>query len=54
MTEKKQQGDVAFICALAELLEKNDLTELVVKREYGEDDGALNRQATLLLEQRFE
>jgi hypothetical protein len=28
--------DVAFIQALAELLRKNDLTELQVKREYGE------------------
>ena len=27
-----------FIAALAELLNKNDLTELSVKREYGEDD----------------
>ncbi|CTQ32106.1 acetyl-CoA carboxylase biotin carboxyl carrier protein [Jannaschia rubra] len=34
-------SDVAFIRALAELLRENDLTELEVSREYGEDD-ALN------------
>ncbi len=38
MTDKQIQSDVAFIEALAELLEKNDLTELSVKRQYGEDD----------------
>ena len=31
-------GDVAFIQALAELLDRNDLTELTVKREYDEND----------------
>jgi acetyl-CoA carboxylase biotin carboxyl carrier protein len=38
MTEKSHDADVAFIQALAELLRENDLTELQVKREYGEDD----------------
>ncbi|MCR9127095.1 MAG: acetyl-CoA carboxylase biotin carboxyl carrier protein [Rhodobacteraceae bacterium] len=38
MTDKKHEADVAFIKALAELLNENDLTELQVKREYGEDD----------------
>lgn len=38
MTDTKHDADVAFIQALAELLRKNDLTELQVKREYGEDD----------------
>ncbi len=38
MTEKKHEQDVAFIKALAELLRENDLTELQVKRDYGEDD----------------
>ncbi|WP_298434220.1 acetyl-CoA carboxylase biotin carboxyl carrier protein [uncultured Jannaschia sp.] len=38
---KSHDGDVAFIKALAELLRENDLTELEVSREYGEDD-ALN------------
>ena len=31
-------SDVSFIRALAELLRENDLTEIEVKREYGEDD----------------
>jgi acetyl-CoA carboxylase biotin carboxyl carrier protein len=31
-------GDVEFIRALAELLRANDLAELEVKREYGEND----------------
>lgn len=38
MTKKPQDSDVAFIAALAELLNENDLTELQVKRQYGEDD----------------
>lgn len=38
MSEKKHEADVAFIKALAELLRENDLTELQVKREYGDDD----------------
>lgn len=38
MTNKNHDADVAFIKALAELLRENDLTELQVKREYGEDD----------------
>lgn len=38
MTDKKHDSDVAFIKALAELLRENDLTELQVKRDYGEDD----------------
>ncbi|AML53443.1 MULTISPECIES: acetyl-CoA carboxylase biotin carboxyl carrier protein [Falsihalocynthiibacter] len=35
---KNHDSDVAFIKALAELLNENDLTELHVKREYGDDD----------------
>lgn len=35
---QKREADVAFIEALAEILNKNDLTELAVKREYGDDD----------------
>ena len=31
-------NDVSFIQALAELLRENDLTELQVKREYGDND----------------
>ncbi|WP_170331345.1 acetyl-CoA carboxylase biotin carboxyl carrier protein [Ruegeria arenilitoris] len=38
MTDTKHEADVAFIKALAELLRENDLTELQVKREYGEED----------------
>ena len=35
---KNHDSDVAFIKALAELLRENDLTELEVMREYGDDD----------------
>lgn len=38
MSNNTHDADVAFIQALAELLRENDLTELQVKREYGEDD----------------
>ncbi len=38
MTKPSHDSDVAFIKALAELLRENDLTELQVKRDYGEDD----------------
>jgi acetyl-CoA carboxylase biotin carboxyl carrier protein len=38
MSDRTSDADVAFIQALAELLNKNDLTELSVKREYGPDD----------------
>ena len=38
MTKNNRDADVAFIQALAELLNENDLTEVQVKREYGEDD----------------
>lgn len=38
MSDNSQERDVDFIRALAELLRENDLTELQVKREYGEDD----------------
>ncbi|MFN4131334.1 MAG: acetyl-CoA carboxylase biotin carboxyl carrier protein [Paracoccaceae bacterium] len=38
MSKHSPDADVAFISALAELLNKNELTELSVKREYGEDD----------------
>ncbi len=41
MTKKDQDADVTFIQALAELLRENDLTELQVKRDYG-DDQCLN------------
>ncbi|MEM7470001.1 MAG: acetyl-CoA carboxylase biotin carboxyl carrier protein [Pseudomonadota bacterium] len=38
MAKTPHDSDVAFIKALAELLNENDLTELRVKREYGTDD----------------
>jgi acetyl-CoA carboxylase biotin carboxyl carrier protein len=38
MSKQTTDTDVAFISALAELLNRNNLTELLVKREYGEDD----------------
>jgi acetyl-CoA carboxylase biotin carboxyl carrier protein len=42
MTDTPEGGrnaaDVAFIRALAELLNQNELTEIAVKREYGEND----------------
>lgn len=38
MSENKTDADVAFIKALAELLNDNDLTELEVVREYSDDD----------------
>jgi len=41
MTKNNRDQDVEFIKALAELLRENDLNELEVSREYGED-GSLN------------
>jgi acetyl-CoA carboxylase biotin carboxyl carrier protein len=38
MTKHSHEDDIAFIQALAELLNKNELTELSVMREYGDDD----------------
>ena len=38
MSKQSPDADVAFISALAELLNKNALTELSVMREYGEYD----------------
>jgi acetyl-CoA carboxylase biotin carboxyl carrier protein len=38
MSKQNSDADVAFIQALAALLNENDLTELAVKREYGPDD----------------
>ena len=38
MSKDSNAADVAFIKALAELLNANDLTEIAVEREYGEDD----------------
>ena len=44
-------SDVSFIRALAELLRENDLTELQVKRDYGENDSLnvrVSRQIQLM------
>ena len=38
MTQSRNDADVAFIKALAELLNENDLAELSVKRDYAEND----------------
>lgn len=38
MGDKSKNSDVEFITALAELLRKNELTEIEVLREYGDDD----------------
>lgn len=38
MAKQNNKADVEFIQALANLLNENDLTELQVKREYGEAD----------------
>ena len=38
MSNHPKDKDVAFIEALAELLNRNELSELSVTREYGEDD----------------
>ena len=38
MSKQSPDTDVAFIAALAELLNKNELTELSVRREYGDND----------------
>ncbi len=45
MSDSTKDADVVFIQALAELLKSNDLTELEVKREYGDDD-SLNVRIT--------
>ena len=45
MTKPSHDSDVTFIEALAELLNKNGLAELSVKREYGEHD-SLNVRVT--------
>ncbi|WP_102222849.1 acetyl-CoA carboxylase biotin carboxyl carrier protein [Acidimangrovimonas sediminis] len=51
MTKQTHDSDVAFIQALAELLNANELTELSVKREYGDNDSLnvrVTKQATVV------
>ena len=52
MSKQSPDADVAFISALAELLNKNELTEISVKREYGEADSLdvrVVKQATIVM-----
>jgi acetyl-CoA carboxylase biotin carboxyl carrier protein len=47
------ESDVSFIQALAELLRENDLTELQVKREYGDNDSLnvrVSRQTQMVMQ----
>ena len=47
------ESDVSFIQALAELLRENDLTELKVKRDYGENDSLnvrVSRQTQMVMQ----
>lgn len=51
MAQKSHDADVAFIQALAEVLKANDLTELQVKREYGDNDSLnvrVSKQKTMI------
>jgi acetyl-CoA carboxylase biotin carboxyl carrier protein len=54
MTKKtSHESDVSFIQSLAELLRENDLTELQVKRAYGENDSLdvrVSRQAPAVVQ----
>ncbi|HRO11693.1 acetyl-CoA carboxylase biotin carboxyl carrier protein [Amaricoccus sp.] len=45
MSKRPQESDIEFIKALAELLRANDLTEIEVNRDYGDDDGLTVRVA---------
>lgn len=50
MTDRTYQSDVDFIQALAEVLRENDLTELRVERDYGENERLnvqVSRQVTV-------
>ena len=45
MSKRPQESDIEFIKALAELLRANDLTEIEVNRDYGDDDAMTVRVA---------
>ena len=50
MTQNRNDADVAFIEALAEMLNRNDLAEIDVRRDYGENDSLkvrVTRQAAV-------
>lgn len=52
--KNSHDSDVSFIRALAELLRENDLTELKVKREYGDSDSLdvrVSRQTQVVTQQ---
>ena len=51
MSKRPQETDIEFIKALAELLRANDLSEIEVSREFGDEDNLtvrVARQATVL------
>ena len=51
MAKKPHETDVEFIQALAALLNENELTELQVKRDYGENDslnGRVSKQTNVV------
>jgi acetyl-CoA carboxylase biotin carboxyl carrier protein len=45
MNKRPQESDIEFIRALAELLRENDLTEIEVNRDYGEEEALVVRVA---------
>ncbi len=45
MSKRPQESDIEFIKALAGLLRENDLTEIEVNRDYGDDDALTVRVA---------
>jgi acetyl-CoA carboxylase biotin carboxyl carrier protein len=45
MSKRPQESDIEFVKALAELLRANDLTEIEVNRDFGEDDALTIRVA---------
>ena len=45
MSKRPQESDIEFIKALAALLRENDLTEIEVNRDYGDDDALTVRVA---------
>jgi len=47
MSKRPQESDIDFIKALAELLRANDLSEIEVNRDYGEEDSMTVRVARL-------
>jgi acetyl-CoA carboxylase biotin carboxyl carrier protein len=48
MSKRPQESDIEFIRALAGLLRDNDLTEIEVNRDYGDDDALTVRVARMI------